>query len=81
MNPITEMVVTIATAIIGVALLALIVSKQSNTTGVLQAAGSAFSNALGVAVSPVTGSKMNINTSYPSSSGFGGFSGFNLPGL
>lgn len=71
MNQITETVVTIATAIVGVALLALIVSRRSNTAGVIQAAGSAFSNALGVATSPVTGASVGLNLSYPSS--IGGF--------
>lgn len=65
MNQATEAMVTIFTAIIGVALLAIIISQKSNTAGVLQAFGSMFSNALGVAVSPVTGSRVNINTSYP----------------
>jgi PRD1 phage membrane DNA delivery len=48
-------VVTVLTAIIGVAIIATLVSKNANTTGVIQAGGSAFSSALGVALSPVTG--------------------------
>jgi hypothetical protein len=48
-------VVTIATAIIGVAILAVIVSRNSNTAGVLKAAGGAFSQSLATAVSPITG--------------------------
>lgn len=55
MNSVTESIVTIATAIVGVAILALIVSNRSNTANVIGAAGRAFSGALGVAVSPVTG--------------------------
>jgi hypothetical protein len=51
-----EQVATIATAIIGVAILAVLVSKNANTAGVIKSAGSAFSGALGVAISPVTGS-------------------------
>jgi hypothetical protein len=71
MSNLTESVVTIATAIVGVALLALIVSRKSNTAGVIQAAGSAFSNALGVATSPVTGANVGLQLGYPSSmSGF-----------
>lgn len=42
-------------AIVGVATLALIVSNNSQTTQIISATGNAFSNALGVAVSPVTG--------------------------
>lgn len=72
----TEAIVTIATAIVAVALLAVLVSKKSNTAAVIQAAGSAFGNSLAVAVSPVTGAKTNINLSYPSN-GFG----LELPGL
>lgn len=48
-------VVTIATAIVGVAVLAVLVSRQSNTAGVIGAGGSAFSRAIGAAVSPITG--------------------------
>jgi membrane DNA delivery protein len=56
MNQITEGLVTIATAIVGVAILAVLVSKNSQTPAVLGAAGSAFSNALSAATGPVTGS-------------------------
>ena len=45
----------IALAIVGTATVALIVSKNANTTGVIGATSAAFSNALGVALSPVTG--------------------------
>lgn len=48
-------VTSIATAIIGVAIIALLVSRNANTSGVIGAAGSAFAGALGVAESPVTG--------------------------
>lgn len=67
MNNILEPVVTIATAIVGVAILAILISKKSNTAGVLQAAASGFSNALGTAISPVTGSNIGFNVGYPSS--------------
>lgn len=67
----TEAVVTIATAIVGVAILAVLVSQKSNTTGVVQAFGSAFSNALGIAEAPVTGASYTPNLSYPSSSNGG----------
>lgn len=48
-------VVTIATGIIGVAILAVLVSKQSRTPEVIKSATSGFGYALGVAVSPITG--------------------------
>lgn len=46
-------VVTIATAIVGVAVLSVIVSRQSNTSGVITAGGDAFANALKAATSPI----------------------------
>jgi hypothetical protein len=55
-NDIMDKVATIAVAIIGVATLAVLVSKNANTSGVIDSAGKAFSGALSVAVSPVTGS-------------------------
>lgn len=55
--------VTVATAIIGVAIIAVLVSQRANTSSVIQAAGSAFSGALNAAEGPVTGS------------GFGGLGG------
>lgn len=66
-----EPIVTVAVAITGVAILAVLVSKKSNTANVIQAAASGFANSLGVAVSPVTGNSYNIDTSYPSNGGFG----------
>ena len=48
-------VVTVIMAIIGVAILAVLVSRQSNTVGVLGAGSNAFSGALGTALTPVTG--------------------------
>lgn len=55
MNQLTESVVTILTAIVGVAILSVLVSQRSNTAGVFSAAGSAFANALSAATGPVTG--------------------------
>jgi len=50
-----EKIVTIAVAIVGVATLAVLVSKNANTAGVLKAGGSAFAEALRAATGPVTG--------------------------
>lgn len=47
--------VTILLAVIGIAGLAVILSRQSNTTGVLSTGGQAFSTILGTALSPITG--------------------------
>jgi len=56
-------IVTVLTALIGVALLAVLVSNNANTSGVIQSAGGAFSNALTAAESPVTnsGGMFNFN--------------------
>lgn len=51
-----DQVVAILTAIIGVAIVAVIVSKRSDTTNVVSSAFSAFSGLVSTAVSPITGS-------------------------
>ena len=48
-------IVTVLTAIIGVAILAVLVSKQSATVGVINAGSTGFSQILGTALSPVSG--------------------------
>lgn len=73
-----EPLVGIAALIVGVAIVAVLVSTRSNTPAVLQAAGSAFSNSLGVAVSPVTGSQPQLNLSYPSNPLGGSFGQFGV---
>jgi hypothetical protein len=75
MNQITEAIVTIATAIVGVALLSVIVSRNSNTSSVLQSAGGAFATALGAATAPVTGNSM---AHFPTGN-LGSFGGVALP--
>jgi hypothetical protein len=64
MNQLTETVVTVLTLIVGVAILSVLVSRKSNTVGVIQAAASGFGNALGVATSPVTGASVPLNLGY-----------------
>jgi len=77
MNEITNAVVTIATAIVGVAILAVLVSQRSNTAGVLSAGGGAFAQMLSAATAPVTG---NSGTTALPFGGVGGFSNsWNLP--
>jgi hypothetical protein len=63
--------VAIITAIIGVAIIAVLVSNQSNTSGVLSAGGNAFSNILKTAVSPVTGGGSGFGNINPISGLFG----------
>jgi PRD1 phage membrane DNA delivery len=66
MDELTHSVTTILLAIVGVGLVAILISRNANTTGVIQASASGFSNALATAQSPVTGNQVQINTSYPS---------------
>lgn len=49
-------ITAILTAIVGVAIIAVLVSRNANTSGVISAGGSAFAQDLGVAISPITGS-------------------------
>lgn len=70
MNSITEAIVTVLLMIGGIAMASVLVSRNANTAGVLQAGGSAFGNALAVAQSPVTGTQVTPNLSYPSQSDF-----------
>lgn len=56
-------VVSILTAVVGVAFLATIVSKNSNTAGVISAGSTGFSQILGTALSPVTGGGIGGNFS------------------
>lgn len=75
MSTVTEMFVTIASLIVGVAIVSVLVSKNAQTPQVIQASGSAFSNALAVAEAPVTGASTPIDLSYPgmdTSTSFGG---------
>jgi PRD1 phage membrane DNA delivery len=75
-----ETIVTIASGIIGVAILAVLVSNKANTAGVLGAAGSAFSNALSAATGPVTGSVAPpVNTATGGAAQL--FGNFQLPSL
>jgi hypothetical protein len=62
-------IVTVLTAIVGVAIIAVIVSKQANTSQVLQAGGQAFSSALQAATGPVTGGTGNLGFTGGSSLG------------
>jgi PRD1 phage membrane DNA delivery len=55
MDKITESLVTILVGLTGVAILAVIVSKRSNTSGVIGAIFGGYAKAVGAAVSPITG--------------------------
>lgn len=55
MNSTVEAMVTIAGMVVGVAIIATLVSNKANTGGVLQSFGSMMSNMLSAATAPVTG--------------------------
>lgn len=71
-------IVTVLTAIIGVAIIAVLVSNRAQTGNVITAAGAAFANDLSAAVAPVTGAQATINTG-GGGFGLGGFSGGGSP--
>jgi hypothetical protein len=55
MGEIGKDIATILGAIVGLAVLATLVSKNANTTGVINSTSSFFNSALGTAEGPVTG--------------------------
>jgi len=61
-------VVTVATAIIGVAIIAVLVGSNAKTSSVISSAGSAFSGALTAAEAPVTGN--SLTSALPNISGY-----------
>lgn len=71
MNRLTEAALTILMAIIGVAVLAVLVDPKAKTTGVIQAFASGFGNDLAVAEGPASGSSAMPNLNYPGGLGFG----------
>lgn len=74
-----EPIVTIIAGVIGVAIIAVLVSQRAQTANVFAAAGGAFSNILSTAVSPVTGNAATPNVNAGgNNNGLGGLSGGNL---
>lgn len=71
-------VVSVVTAIIGLAIIAVLVAQKAQTGNVISAASAGLANDLAAAVSPVTGSSVQINTG-SGGFGFGGFSGMGAP--
>lgn len=66
-------IVTVLLAIVGVAIIAVLVSNNANTAGVIAAGAGGFAEDLGVAVSPVTGGSGTAGF------GYGGFTGGGAP--
>ncbi len=74
-----EPIVTIIAGVIGVAIIAVLVSNRAQTANVFAAAGGAFSNVLSTAVSPVTGRAGTPNVNAGSNvNSFSGLSGGNV---
>lgn len=71
-------VVNVLVAIVGVAIIAVLVSNRAQTSNVITSAGAAFANDLSAAVAPVTGAQAQINTG-GGGFGFGGFTGLGNP--
>jgi hypothetical protein len=57
-----EAIAGIATAVIGLAIIAVLVSQNAQTSSVIQAASSGFGNILAAAVSPVANSSPGIQS-------------------
>lgn len=69
MNQLTNSITVLLAAVVGVAILSVLVSRNSNTSGVIQAGSSGFASILGAAEAPVTGSSggmMSLSTGLPS---------------
>ena len=60
-----DTLLTIVSLIVGIAALSIILSPKATTTAVIQAGASGLSNSLAVAMSPVTGTHVTPNVSYP----------------
>lgn len=71
MNSMVEAASSIALAVIGLAVVAVLVSKNANTSGVIQASASGLANNIGAAISPVTGTSLNLSLGYPGGNSFG----------
>jgi len=78
MNNILEPLVTIAAGVIGVAIVAVLVSQKANTSQVIGATGSAFSNVLSAATGPITGNAATPNVNGPSGNILGSLGGLNM---
>lgn len=70
-NTATEAIVTIVLAIVGLAVVATLVSKNARTGNIIQNAASGLGNDLAVAQSPVTGNNVSANLGYANSLGMG----------
>jgi PRD1 phage membrane DNA delivery len=56
-------IVAVIASIIGLAIIAVLVSQKAQTSGVIQSAGTALSSVIGAAVAPVTGTANQFGAS------------------
>ena len=66
MDRVTESIVTIALAIVGLATIAVLVSRNAKTTEVIGAGSQGFVNSLLAAVSPVSGGGNGLGSNFQS---------------
>ena len=66
-----ESVTTIALAIVGVAMVAVFLSRNANTMGVIGVSGNAFTSALTAAEAPITGGGSGSFTGFSGGQSFG----------
>jgi hypothetical protein len=69
-------VVTVATAIVGLAIIAVLVSQRANTANVISSAARGFAEDLGAAVSPVTGGSSPFAVNFGGQGGAGFAQGY-----
>jgi hypothetical protein len=68
-----EPIVTISLAIVGLAIVAVLVSRNANTAGVIRSYGQTFAGMIGAATAPVTGASGVSSTSVLGMQAFPGF--------
>lgn len=59
MNSIGPTLITVVAGVLTLAMVAVVVSKNAQTSSVIQGAGTALSSVIGAAVAPVSGSSSN----------------------
>lgn len=69
-------VVTILTAIVGLAIIAVLVSQRATTANVIRAASGGFAEDLAAAVSPITGGSSPFSTNFGGQGGAGFAQGY-----
>jgi hypothetical protein len=72
MNEIGPTFVTILASVIGLAMLAVVVSQKAQTSSVIQSGGSALASVIGAAVSPLGGGNAGATNFGSSSNSIGG---------